>query len=450
VASSSAADPKNVEDLSGRSADTMSPPVRVDDAQRIILAQIEVLPADELPLLECLDLVLAEDVSAGSNVPPFANSAMDGYAIRSRDTEEARPGAPASLAVVSTIPSGLVSTRTVGWGEAARIMTGAPMPAGADAVVRQEEVKLEPENRLRVSRAVPAGENVRAAGEDITAGTKVMTTGTSLDPVGIGVLASLGRATARVHRRPNVGILSTGDEIVPPGEPLRPGQIRDSNGLMLAALVREAGGTPVQLGIARDELDDVRSRLHRSEPDRLDLVISSGGVSVGDFDLVKQALEAEGDIDCWQVLIKPGKPLAFGRVAGVPFLGLPGNPVASYVGFLEFGRPAIRRQLGHCNPYLPEARARLACDCDGAGGRRHFLRGRLRWDDGWIAEPIVKRGSGVLSSMLEADCLIVIPEECQRPQAGDVLTVQLLRPERAAAVAASGPMRPDGQRRLAE
>lgn len=446
----STADPTNTNNEPGHQASAISPPIRVDAALRIILAQVALLPAVDLPILECWGLVLADDFVAESAVPPFTNSAMDGYAIRGQDTEGATPARQTQLIVVSAIPSGHVSTRTIGRGEAARIMTGAPMPPGADSVIRQEEVALEPGHRIQVSRQVAAGENVRPAGEDIRAGTTVLSAGSLLDPVGIGVLASLGRANARVHRRPNVGILSTGDEVVSPGESILPGQIRDSNGPLLAALVREAGGTPVRLGIARDELADVQARLHRSGAEGLDLLISSGGVSVGDFDLVKQALEAEGEIDCWQVLIKPGKPLAFGHVSGVPFLGLPGNPVAAYVGYLEFGLPMIRKQLGHREPCLREVPARLAADCDGAGGRRHFLRGRLRWEDGWVAEPIPKRGSGVLSSMLEADCLIVVPEECERPRTGDELTVQLLRPDRAMAMVAACSTRPDGQQRLNE
>lgn len=420
--------------------------IRVDDALAVILSKAHPLPAVELAILDCLGLVLASDVRAEHDVPPFANSAMDGYAVRSQDTEGATPSNPLALAIVSTIQSGVVSSRILEPGEAARIMTGAPIPTGADAVVRQESVVVEPGDRVRLARPVAAGENVRPAGEDIRSGTVVMTSGTPLDAAGIGVLASLGRATATVHRRPSVGILSTGDEVVPPGEPLRPGQIRDSNSSLLAALVQESGGNPVLLGVARDELGEMRSRLRGMDSARLDFIISSGGVSVGDFDLVKDALAAEGRVDCWQILIKPGKPLAFGSVNEVPFLGLPGNPVAAYVGFLQFARPLIRKLLGNTDILLPELTARLASDCDGAGDRRHYLRGRLRWENGWVAEPILRGGSGVLSSLLGADCLIVIAEECQRPRAGDAVTVQLLRPGPATAMvaSASGSTRPDG------
>lgn len=420
--------------------------IRVDTAIRRILARARPLPAVELPLFDCLGLVLAGPVRAELDVPPFTNSAMDGYAVRSSDTGQATVAEPVSLAVVSLIPSGEVSSRTISPGEAARIMTGAPLPPGADAVVRQEEVVTDAAGWMWVSRPVSAGDNVRPAGEDIAAGSVVLSSGTVLDPSAIGVLASVGSGTATVHRRPVVGILSTGDEVVPAGKPLQPGQIRDANGPLLAALVQEAGGVPVILGIARDDLPDIRARLHQAGTDRFDVIISSGGVSVGDFDLVKDALAAEGQVECWRLLIKPGKPLAYGQVNGVPFLGLPGNPVAAYVGFVEFARPLIRTLLGRNDIFLPELTARLSLDCDGAGERRHFLRARLRWENGWVAEPIRRGGSGVLSSMLRADCFIVIPEDTERLREGDEVTVQLLRPDSdaVAELMRSSGSRPDG------
>jgi molybdopterin molybdotransferase len=310
-------------------------------------------------------------------------------------------------------------------------MTGAPLPLGADAVVRFEETderdRPGPRERVLIERPAKGGENVREAGEDVRAGTVVLTAGTQLRPVDLGLLAALDRATVAVHSRPRVGVLSTGNEVVMPGEPARPGQIRDSNGTTLAAMVLEAGGLPVPLGVARDDVAAVRDKLAAARG--VDLLLTSGGVSHGEFDVVKEVLAAEGQIDLWQVRIKPGKPMAFGAVGGVPLLGLPGNPVAAYVAFLQFARPAIRKLLGLPASRLPTLHACLTCEHENRGRRRHFVRGIVRPANGsFVVEPTRQQGSGVLSSVAQANCLIVIPEEWDHAPAGAEVEVELLTP----------------------
>jgi len=398
----------------------------VDDALARIVAHFTPLPAVETPIVDALGMIVTQDVVATVDVPPFRNSAMDGYAVRHADTR----AAPVSLRVVATIAAGRLSRRTVGAGEAIRIMTGAPVPDGADAVIRFEETDegsraTGARDRISISRPVKPAENVREAGEDVRSGQVVLPVGTRLGPTHIGLLASLNRSTTAVHRRPRVAILSTGDEVVEPGPELLPGQIRNSNSYMLAALVRQAGGEPVLLGVARDTADDLRAKL--GAIDSPDMFITSGGVSVGDYDVVKDVLQADGHIDIWQVRMKPGKPLAFGTLAGTPLLGLPGNPVAALVSFEQFGRPAIRRMLGYANLSLPEVDAIVTERLTNVGRRRHFVRGTVeRTTDGLIARPNGGSGSAVLTAASRANCFIVVPESCDVVEAGTTLRVQLL------------------------
>jgi molybdopterin molybdotransferase len=399
----------------------------VDDALARILAHFAPLPAVETRIVDALGMVLARDITATVDVPPFRNSAMDGYALRHHDTS----AAPATLRVVATIAAGTAPQRAVGPGEAIRIMTGAPLPDGADAVVRFEETDEIAKAaaamlyEITVSRPIVVGENVREAGEDIRSGALVVTSGTSLGPSTIGVLASLNYSTVPVHRRPRVAILATGDEVVEPGQDLVPGQIRNSNSYMLAALVRQAGGEPLLLGIARDTVDDLHSKLRTQE--RPDLFITTGGVSVGDYDVVKDALQAGGNVDIWQVRMKPGKPLAFGTLKGTPLLGLPGNPVAALVSFEQFGRPAIRRMLGHANLCLPKADAVITERLTNPGRRRHYIRGVVaRSPMGLTAHPIGETGSAILTAVIRANCFIVVPETRDIVEAGETLRVQLL------------------------
>lgn len=407
----------------------------VDEVRERVLAAVRPLPAVRVPLLDALGLVLAQPVFAGHDVPPFTNSAMDGYAVRAADTTGASYHRPVTLAVIAEIPAGSCPAVSIGPGQAARIMTGAVLPKGADAVVRFEETdewdasgssaSAGKRAEVRVFRPAKPSENVRLAGEDIKAGQEVLPAGTVLRPACIGLLASLNQRWVTVHRRPRVAILATGNEVIDLGPELLPGQIRNSNNYTLAALVKQCGGEPVLLGVVRDEPDEIRLRLRSARG--VDLILTSGGVSIGDYDLVKHVLQAEGRVELWQVRIKPGKPMAFGWIGGVPMLGLPGNPVAAYVAFLQFGRPAILKMLGYQDWTLPTVRARLLAPCENRGQRRHFVRVHVeRQGEEYVARPVGEQGSGILSSVAQANGLAVIPEQWNEAPAGAFVDVQLL------------------------
>ncbi len=388
------------------------------------MAGVAPLPADEVSLADALGRVLAADVVSGEDIPPFRNSAMDGYAVRAGDLRGASRGMPVRLRVVGHGPAGYPASGTVTDGTAIRIMTGAPLPPGADTVVRFEET----DNRtdlVAIYIAQRAWINVREAGEDVRAGEAVLRAGCALRPPEIGVLASLGQATVAVHRRPRVAILSTGDEVAALGEPVRPGQIRDSNSHTLAALVRRYGGEPQVLGVARDTVDELTAALCAAR--EADLILTSGGVSVGDYDMVKDVLRAEGRIDIWQVRMKPGRPLAFGYLGDRPFLGLPGNPVAAYVSFEVFARPVILRQSGHANWHKPTVRARLAEAIDNRGGRQHYLRALVTpGPDIPIVRPTGEHGSGVLTALVRANALLVVPDGVECLPEGALVDVEML------------------------
>lgn len=394
--------------------------IGVDAALERILTFFAPLPPEEMSLLGALGTAAAADVVAPSAVPPFRNSAMDGYAVRSLDTAEP----PATLSVVGEIVAGHHSGRAIGRGETMRIMTGAPVPDGADAVVRFEEVH-ERGDHITLARRVAQDENVRSAGEDIAAGATVVRAGVEMTAGRIAALAAVGVPRVRVRRRPRVAILSTGDELIGVGAPLVPGAIWDTNSVMLAALARQAGGTPTMLGVARDAAAEIRARLASAEMP--DLIVTSGGVSVGDFDVVKDVLSTDGVIDLWQVAMKPGRPLAFGTLGATPLLGLPGNPAAAFVSFLQFGWPAIRRMLGFDAPRLPEVSARLETRLTNRVGRRTFARGARRFDGATLTvAPVESQGSAMLSGLVDADCLIVVPEDREAIEAGEIVRIQLL------------------------
>jgi len=413
---------------------TLSRMIDVDEARARILAAFAPLPMVSVPLTDALGSVLAVDVIAGSSVPAFPNAAMDGFAVRAEETLGASPEQPARLRVIGEAAAGYESVAVVTPGTAVRIMTGAPVPAGADAVVRFEEtdegtgaVRHGPGDTVSIMTSVRPGENVRPIGEDVDAGETVLVAGTRVRPAEIGILATLNRTQATVHRRPRVGVLATGDEIVDAGEPLGPGQIRNSNAPMLAALVTRCGGEVVSLGTARDSEEDLRDRL--AQADGLDLLLTTGGVSVGDYDLVKQVLQvqAEGRIDLWEVRIKPGKPLAFGCLGRTPVLGLPGNPVAAAVAFEQFARPAIRLMLGDRASEIPTVAARLEGRLENRGGRRHFVRVAVTAGaGGYTARMAGGQGSGVLSTLAKANGLLVIPENVSVVEDGALLSVQML------------------------
>jgi molybdopterin molybdotransferase len=345
--------------------------------------------------------------------------------MRAVDTRAATPEHPARLRVTGAIAAGDAPGGAVTTGSATRIMTGAPLPAGADAVARFEELAIF-DDYVEARRPLRAGENVRPAGEDARAGERVLRAGATLDPAALGLLAALNHATIRALRRPRVAILATGNEVVEPGAgPLAPGQIRNSNSYALAALVTQAGGLPQLLGVARDDRDDLAARL--AAADAPDLLITSGGVSHGDYDMVKDVLRAHGQVDIWQVRMQPGRPLAFGLLGATPLLGLPGNPAAAIVSFLQFGWPAIRRMLGHTDCCLPEVEAALDGPLRNTVGRRRFVRGALRHErDEVRVRPVAAHGSGMLTPLLEGDCLIIVPEDVTELATGDLARVQLL------------------------
>ena len=397
----------------------------VEEALTRVLARIPVLGSQIVELSAALGRVLAEPIGAGRDLPPWDNSAMDGYAVRAADTAAASREKPVRLRLLGEIPAGAVADRPVGPGEAYRILTGAPMPAGADAVIPQEEVGRD-EGTVIVPRPVRAREFVRPRGEDIRAGDQVMAPGTVLGPAALGVLAALGRPLVRVHQRPRVAILSTGDELVDLDAPLGPGQIPNSNTYTLAAQVREADGEPVSLGIARDAREDLEERIRSGVA--ADVLVSSAGVSVGDRDLVREVMAKLGaELDFWRVSMRPGKPITFGLLDRRPFFGLPGNPVSSMVTFELFVRPALLRMAGHRHLFRPRVQASALEPLDNPGPRRGYLRVRLSAEDGRIgARPTGEQGSGILRSMLLADGLAVVPPDT-RVGAGEPVEVILLR-----------------------
>jgi molybdopterin molybdotransferase len=404
--------------------DERRPVLSVEEALAHVLATVRVLESECVPLLEAAGRVLAEPIAADRDIPPLANSAMDGYAVRGADLAQV----PVRLRVVGEVAAGHVSDVRVVPGTAVRIMTGAPIPAGADTVVCFEDAKLDSEE-VEVLKAPRPGANVRQAGEDVRAGQVVLEPGAALRPQEIGMLAAVGRVEVAVVRRPQVAILATGDEIVLPDQPPGPGQIRDANSYTVAAQVRKCGGVPLLLGVACDEEALVQRGMREALDRQADFIITSGGVSVGDFDLVKQVLAAEGEMHFWSLNMKPGRPLAFGVVGSVPLLGLPGNPVAAMISTELFARPALLKMQGFTEWAHPTVRARLAQPIGRKDGRRHYLRVRLRETEvGYEAMLTGDQGSGILSSLVQADGLAIIPEDADHlPSAAEVEVLLLPR-----------------------
>ncbi len=414
----------------------------VDEARERILAQFEPLEAERVPLLSALDRVLTTDIVADSNIPPFDNSAMDGYAVVAADTARL----PAALQVIGNVAAGETCAGLhVTPGTAVRIMTGAPMPYGADGVVRFEHthdlptgvqlqsareagVQLLPQrNRMvQVLHAIEPGDNVRRAGEDVKRGQVVIKAGSTARPQEIGLLAALGHAQASVHRKPRVAILATGDELVGLDEPVAPGKIRNVNEWATAAMVMRYGGEPICLGIARDRIDHLKAKVHEGLAHKPDLFLTSAGVSVGDFDMVKDVLASEGHVEFWAVAMKPGKPMAFGEVRGVPLIGLPGNPVAAMISFEQFVRPALLKMSGKHQWRKPTIKA-TAQEVIENSGRRNYVRAVVeRCGDEYHVRAAGEQGSGVLTSMVRANSLLIVPEGVRRINPGEVVEVQML------------------------
>lgn len=405
----------------------------VQEALTAVLTGVSVLPAEQVPLLDALGRVLAQPVVAQDSLPPFANSSMDGYAFKAADLAGASQENPVTLQVVGDIAAGAMSTVTVTPGTAVRIMTGAPLPSGADAVVPVEDTnemwrsKERPlPQQIQVYRSVQAGDYVRHPGEDIKAGQTILTPGHILRPQEVGVLASLGIAQVTVIRRPKVAILATGDELLPVDQPLQPGKIRNSNGYTQAAQVLALGAEPVQLGIAGDTETAVRQKLQSGLKAGVDLFISSAGVSVGAYDVVKAVLEQEGNVGFWRVRMRPGKPLAYGTYQNIPYLGLPGNPVSAMVSFERFARAAILKMAGHHNLNRPIITVTVQDEIH-SDGRESYIRAIVRRNGAAYAASLTgDQGSHIMTSLVKANALLIVPEGTEYVPANSQLTAWMI------------------------
>jgi molybdopterin molybdotransferase len=395
--------------------------ISVQDGQNQILRQLTDPTSPELVVVtRARARVIAEDLPAPFDVPPLDNSAVDGYAVAS---DEVPAASTRELVVIAELAAGAVFTGTVASGQTVRIMTGAPMPRGADTVYPQEVVERRGD-RASVG-PITKGANVRKRGEDVQAGSIAIERGTVLRPQELGLITSLGRWQVLVHRRPRVALLSTGDEVVEPGTPRKPGQIYDSNRFTLRASIEQCGGDVIDLGIAADARDELRARL-REAAEVGEIVVTSGGVSVGAHDLVKDVLGEIGAIDFWQVAMQPGRPLAFGRIGAAHFFGLPGNPVASMLAFMLFVRPALYKLSGRRRLFPEIAEATAVEAMSKKKGRREFKRGVVQWKNGrWEARTTGPQGSGILSSMAAGNCLIVLEEARGDVTVGETVLVEL-------------------------
>ncbi len=408
--------------------------LNVDEALKQILATIKPLGNETVELSTALGRVIAENVAADSNLPPFPNSSMDGFAIQAADIAQASEQTPVSLQVVMDIPAGTMPSGQIQHGEAARIMTGAPLPDGADAIIPIENTNAQwipgsdealPKT-IVINQSVKSGDYVRLAGEDIHEGEQIIAQGTLIRPAEIGLLAAVGKHKISVIRQPRVVIISTGDELIGVEEVLKPGKIRDSNSYTLAALVEVNGGIAIRIPTARDTLEDVRLRFQEALEQQPDLILSSAGVSVGAFDVVRNIIDELGKVDFWRINLRPGKPLAFGQVGGVPFFGLPGNPVSAMVTFDVFVRPTLLKLSQR--PDQAKTIDAVVNDDMYSDGRRSYIRVKLKREaNGWVARTTGTQSSGALSSMMLADGLMIIPEDVKFLPAGTKLPVRLLR-----------------------
>lgn len=414
--------------------------ISVDEALDRVLSFINALEEERKPLLECLGQVLAEDIYSSSAVPPYDNSAMDGYAVQAESIKGASPKQPRVLRVIGEVAGGSVTEQEVVSGTAIRIMTGAPIPKGADTVVPFEETDeverkqgLAPGTRLTeigIRYPVAKGANIRRAGEDIAKGSLVLERGRVLRPAEIGVLASLGIGMISVIRRPLVAILATGDEVLDIDQTLLPGKIYNSNSYSLAAQVLRYGGIPKLLGIAPDSIEPLMQALYRGLD--CDILVTSGGVSLGDYDIVKDTLEKEGEISFWTVRMKPGKPFAFGIFKGktgqrIPHFGLPGNPVSVMIAFELFIRPTLLKMMGKKDLVKPTIKAIMESPIKNTDGRRIFARVIVtKQEDKYFARLTGPQGAGILTSMAQANGLAIIPEVVEVVDKGDIVEVMML------------------------
>ena len=393
----------------------------LEEAQRDVLAAVPLLPIEDVPLWSAHGLVLAGPVGAPHDVPPFTNSAMDGYAVRGEDVGTA----PVTLTVLEDVAAGHVAARRVESGTAIKIMTGAPLPAGADTIVKVEDTRLAGA-QVEILAATELGTSVREAGGDVLAGTTVFDGGERLSPRHLAVLASLGVAAPSVRRRPRVAIISTGDEVQPPETAeLQPGQIRDTNRPILAALLAELGAEVLDLGIVRDDADVLRATIERGAAEA-DAVFTSGGVSMGEYDLVKQVLAELGSIDFWKVAMQPAKPFAFGLIGGTPLFGLPGNPVSVMVAFEQFARPALLHMMGARALFRPRVTGVLESGGHTDPEKTVFLRASAEWSEGaWRAVLSGSQSSNVLTALARGNCFAVVPRGTADVEPGGAVELEM-------------------------
>ncbi|HVN14492.1 MAG TPA: gephyrin-like molybdotransferase Glp [Anaerolineales bacterium] len=388
----------------------------VAEARERILTHFQPVEAEYLPLDRCAQRVLSADVAAATDLPLFDNSSMDGFAVRAADVANAAPDSPRTLRVVADIPAGSQPTVFLAPGQAARIMTGAPLPQGADAVVPVEdtdfqnrEAGLPAPEQVKIFQSVKVGDSTRSRGMDVHAGEVVLRAGRVLNAPELGLLAMLGEARVPVYRKPRVALLSSGDELIPVDAPLAPGKIHDSNSYMLSALLESANVDVIHLGVAADQRESVEALLEKAIEQKADLILTSAGVSVGAFDFVKEVIESNGKMDFWRVNMRPGKPLAFGEYRGVKFIGLPGNPVSAFVGFEVFVRPALGRLSGSGAASRPTVRVRLGEDVE-SDGRESYLRAEVRQENGVLTAYLSgHQGSANLLALTRANALLIIP-----------------------------------------
>jgi molybdopterin molybdotransferase len=412
-----------------KAADAMTGLTQLHDAQQVVLDATTVLEAEKVSILDVLGRVLAEDIMAGRDNPPWDNSAMDGFAVRWEDIrQEHKIQKPVSLIVIEDVPAGRMPSKDVGPGQAIRIMTGAPIPRGADTVLKVEDTEPTPDS-VRVLKAEPKGANIRPQGEDVKKGECIIGKGTRMRPSEAGMLAILAKSFVFVYQRPRVAILSTGDELADLDEPYSDEKIINSNSYGIAAAVQEAGGIPLLLGIARDTPAALKEKI--SQGLNADMLVLSGGVSMGDYDFTKAVFRELGaEMNFWKLAIRPGQPLAFGKIQNKLAFGLPGNPVSSMVTFEQLVRPALLKMSG-CRSYgRPVVEAVFQETFSKRTDRRHFLRGMLTREDGiFKVRTTGDQGSGILTSMVKANCLIDVPVAVERLKPGDHVAVQLLSGE---------------------
>jgi molybdopterin molybdotransferase len=399
--------------------------ISVEKALNTILVNFRPLGLEKINILEARKRVIGEDIFAPHNIPSADNSAMDGYAVRHIDTKGATQDKPLQLKIIEDIPAGKVALKKIKKGEAARIMTGAVIPEGADSVIRQEDTKKNGKTVV-IYTSAEKGTNIRFAGEDVQKGELVVNKGSALRPADIGMLAALGKAFISVYQKPRVAIMSTGDELVDIETDPPLGKIINSNSYSLAAQVLECGGIPIMLGISKDKKIDLQKKFKTAL--HADVIISSGGVSVGDFDFVKNVMGEIGNaMHFWQVAMRPGKPLAFGAIEGIPLFGLPGNPVSAMVSFEQFVRPSLLKMQGHKKIFRQTAKAVCDQEVQKSAGFKHFIRAVVKKEkDQYIASTTGAQGSGILKSMVIANALIVMGENETRIKKGSQVTIQLL------------------------